>query len=310
MSVRQKVLLVIGAIVLGAIVVFVDMKLEKRKETVAAPNVAHAIENRLNQAKKPKKAALVAETCARGACECAVVAGRHGLDVDAFTEVLAVLAVASQTCPASDAAAAIHAEAVARMGDDDRGKSEASQVLAKDPKNPFGLYALALVAYRDAAFAEATTQARRAVDAGRGATAHLLAGLVAYAQNDFDTAGREFRAMLETEPDDLDALFNLALVAQRQNRYTDARELYLKVANLDPMHKNSRYNLAIMAHSVGANDEANHHLAKFEAIAPGDERLPKLKALLASPSDPAAVTVPAVSGAVGAAPASSRAQAR
>jgi tetratricopeptide (TPR) repeat protein len=164
---------------------------------------------------------------------------------------------------------------------------------------------LSLVAYRSSALAEAMGQARRAVDAGRGATAHLLAGLIAYAQNDLDLSAKEFRAMLETEPDDLDALFNLALVAQRQNRYTEARELYLKVANLDPTHKNSRYNLAIMAHSIGANDEANHHLAKFESIAPGDERLPKLKALLASPGDPTAVAVPAVTGAVGVAPASS-----
>jgi tetratricopeptide (TPR) repeat protein len=256
-------------------------------------------------AKKPKKAALVAEACAKSACECAVVAGRHGLDIDAFTEVLAVLAVASQSCPASDAAAAIHAEAVARMGDSDRGKSEATQVLAKDPHNPFGLYALSLIAYRSSALADALNQARRAVDAGRGATAHLLAGLVAYAQNDLELSNKEFRAMLDTEPDDLDALFNLALVAQRQNRYTEARELYLKVATLDPTHKNSRYNLAIMAHAIGANDEANHHLTKFEAIAPGDERLPKLKALLASPSDPTAGAVPAVTGAVGVAPVAS-----
>jgi tetratricopeptide (TPR) repeat protein len=306
MNLRQKVLLAIGAVVLAIIVVLVDMKLEKRKETVAAPNVARAVEMRLTQAKKPKKAALVAEACAKNACECAVVAGRNGLDIDAYTEVLAVLAVAGQTCPASDASAAIHAEAVARMGDNDRGKSEASQVLAKSPNDPFGLYALSLVAYRSSSFGEATTFARRAVDAGRGATAHLLGGLIAYAQNDFDGAAREFRAMLETEPDDLDALFNLALLAQHQNRYTDARELYLKVANLDPTHKNARYNLAIMAHSVGANDEANHHLAKFESISPGDERLPKLKALLSSPADLAPPGAPPIQGAVGAvAPASS-----
>jgi tetratricopeptide (TPR) repeat protein len=302
MSPRQKVLLVIGAIVLGLIVVFVDMRLERGREKVAAPNVAHAIEARLDAAKKPKKAALVADACARGPCECAVVAGRNGLDIDAFTEVLAVLAIASQACPASDATAAIHAEAVARLGDGERGKSEAMQVLAKNPNDPFGLYALSLIAYRASSLPEAMTYARRAVDAGRGPTAHLLAGLIAYAENDFDLSSREFRAMLETDPDDLDALFNLALVSQRQNRYTEARELYLKVANLDPTHRNSRYNLAIMAHSVGADDEAKHHLAKFESIAPGDERIPKLKALLATPSDPGAVAVPAVTGALGQVP--------
>src|SRR5206468_2573390 len=87
--------------------------------------------------------------------------------------------------------------------------------------------------------------------------------------------------------------------AQRQNRYTDARELYLKVANLDPSHRNSRYNLAIMAHSVGANDEAQHHLAKFESIAPGDERIPKLRALLGTPVETNGPAMPAVTGAVG-----------
>jgi tetratricopeptide (TPR) repeat protein len=305
----QKLVIALGALVLAAVVVYVDMRLEKRKQTQGAPEVVAAVEARLLAAKKSKKAAAVTEACTKGICACAPVAARNGLDVDAYAEVLAVLAIAAQSCPADDMTAALHAEGVARMTDNDRAKAEAAQVLAKDPNNPYGLYSMALVNYRAGELPEALAIARRAAAAGRGPTAHLLTGLVAYAMGNLESAAAEFRAITMEDPDDLDALFNLALIAQRQDRYTEAREGYLRVANLDPNNKNARYNLAILAHSIGANDEAQYHFTKFQSIAAGDDRIEKLKSLLETrePTRPAA---PAISGAIGVAPPISSATAR
>jgi len=304
MSRAQKLLLVVAALIVGVVVVYVDTRVQRGKETATGSGVVSAVEARLAMAKKSKKLALVSQACPRMSCECAAVAGRQELDVDAHLEVLGVLAAASQMCPANAANAALHAEAVARLGDVDRSKSEAGQVLAKDPNSPYGLYALSLAAYRAGNLEEAMASAQRAIAAGRGATANLLAGLIAYNLGNFDVASSQFRSVLDSEPDDIEALFNLALVAQRQGRYTEAREGYLNVTRVDPSYKNARYNLAILAHSIGATDEANHHLAKFESMAQGDERVQKLKLLLATPPEQApARATPPLSAAVGAAPA-------
>ncbi len=85
MTRTQKVLLAIAALVLGAIVVYVDTRVQKKTQSVTVPNVAQAIATRLVAAKKPKKAALVTDACKASGCECAIVAGRNGLDIDAFS---------------------------------------------------------------------------------------------------------------------------------------------------------------------------------------------------------------------------------
>ena len=280
--IRTPRILLVTALVAGVIAVFAVVVWRRRKDVQTAPDVALAVVKRLEAAKKPERAALVASACKKDICACAGVAGRNGLDIDAHLEVLEVLAAAGASCPDNKETGGLHAEAVARLGDNDRATKEATQVLAQDPNNPFGLYAMSLVDYRMARPAQAMTQVSRAIDAGRGATAHLLAGLIASNQNDLEGAARHFRAMLKTDPDDLDGLFNLAMVAQRSKHYTEARESFLRVANLDPTHKNARYHLAILAHSIGADDEANHHMAKFESLAPGDKRIGELKTLLGS----------------------------
>src|SRR5262245_16449199 len=135
----QKFLLVVAALVVGAVVVYVDLRLQRGKQADGIPSAVRGVEIRLALAKKPQKAARVKEACANGGCACAVVAATQGLDIDAHLEALGVLSAASETCPPSDATGALHAEAIARLGETERGKSEAYQVIGRDPKNPYGL---------------------------------------------------------------------------------------------------------------------------------------------------------------------------
>ncbi len=64
----------------------------------------------------------------------------------------------------------------------------------------------------------------------------------------------------------------------------DAREAYLKVIQLDPMNLDARFNLGLLAHSIGADDEARHHLEKLKAMAPQDEWVARLTLTLNAPN--------------------------
>ena len=87
--------------------------------------------------------------------------------------------------------------------------------------------------------------------------------------------------MLHDAPNDVPALYDLALVDQTENRYHAAREGYLRVLRLEPRNLDARYNLAVLTQSIGARAEAQHHVAEFEKVAPpGDTRAVALKQLV------------------------------
>ena len=93
--------------------------------------------------------------------------------------------------------------------------------------------------------------------------------------------------MLKNEPDDTEATYNFALVAQRQGSYGVARWNYLKLTRLDPRNQDARYNLALLAHSVGALEEAQHHARKFVELNPAPARAEALAAALERPPEKA-----------------------
>jgi len=221
-------------------------------------------------------------SCRERDCACAKQAAGFGLDVEAAEEVLELTKL-GQSCTPADFDG-IRAEALVRKGDEAAGLEEASKVLARSPQNPNALYARALSGYRrkDAqamAFAESSERA------GRGWSATLLVGLIAFQSGDLERAMRSFRGLLSSDPDDVDALFNLGVAAQKAGRYGEARTSYLRVTRLVPEHADARHNLVILAHSVGAFDEANHHLEKFRKLSPNDSRLAGLRAALAAPPE-------------------------
>jgi tetratricopeptide (TPR) repeat protein len=139
------------------------------------------------------------------------------------------------------------------------------------------------------AHAEAAAAARRAIAAGRGDGAYFLLGLASLQVGDLEAARQAFGKVVESEPDDVDALYNLGLTAQRQNRYGESRRQYLRVLKLKPKYSAARFNLGILAHSVGATAEAQHHLEKLRQAAPGDSMVKDLeRALSAPPPNPPA----------------------
>ncbi|MFZ5891382.1 MAG: tetratricopeptide repeat protein [Myxococcota bacterium] len=249
---------------------------------------AKTIETRLRALEREHTAQRVASECRASSCDCIRAAVRAELDLDNVNQAQIMLKHPPASCEAALAGA--RAELAARRGEHAAARTAAEKALARDPQDGFALYALAADAYRSGRRSEALDFAVRASSANRGSASLCLEALIALENGELPRAERALRRALELEPNDTAALANLGLVAQRQNRYLDARETYLKVTRLDPRHKDARYNLALLTQSVGARAEAEHHLTKFEKIAPNDERLPRLRTLIAqTPANPSMV---------------------
>jgi tetratricopeptide (TPR) repeat protein len=253
----------------------------ERKPSLVLATPLAAIERALDAKHLSKRAARLRERCREHDCDCAAEASSAGLDVEALDAVVTILGVSAR-CQPRGPFDGIRAEALVRKNDPS-GMKESGAVLAKSPNDPHALYAQALFGYRLQQFDAARGLAERSRAAGRGTPAVFLAGLVEFAANDLDGARSQFRAVLAAEPEDVDALFNLGVIAQRQERYGEARANYLRVTRLAPSHENARYHLAILAHSIGAADEARHHLAKFRALGATADRVRTLETELARP---------------------------
>jgi tetratricopeptide (TPR) repeat protein len=254
----------------------------KAKRDAHSGDAIRQIEARVEAKRRPKWLAALRTACSAPGCGCSKKAAAIALDADALDPVLAVVAHARSCAPVEFDG--FRAEALVRKNDPS-GLELVSKILAGSTQNPNALYALALSSYRGQRLTPALELAEAAERAGRGWSATLLVGLVAYESGDFARARASFRILLRDDPDDVDALFNLGVTAQRENRYGEARSSYLRVARLEPGHADARHNLVILTHSFGAVDEAAHHFAKFRELAPNDPRIAALEAVLAKPPE-------------------------
>ncbi len=106
--------------------------------------------------------------------------------------------------------------------------------------------------------------------------------------------GARWRRRCATTADPARAYFQLGLVEQQAGRYNAAREAYLRSASADPTGYAARYNLATLAHGVGADEEARHHLDVLLRHHPNDvTALTLQRAIDRAPPTPAAALHPA-----------------
>lgn len=253
----------------------------RRRPELDVGRPLRSIEHKVDDRQRRHQAQRLRAACKRKDCDCVAAASEAGLDVDAGRDVLDLLTVAKD-CQ-FPALGGVRAEASARAGSTAEGLRQAADVLAKNPRDAHARTAQGLVAYQSGAWPSAIQSLEDATSLGAGDGALALLGLARYYKNDLVGARTAFQALLAHEPDDLEAEYNLALVAQKQNRYGEARKLYLAVLRARPEQRQARYNMAILAHSIGAEPEAQHHAALLEKTAPGDPMLARLSAALAEP---------------------------
>ncbi|WP_437942264.1 tetratricopeptide repeat protein [Sorangium sp. So ce341] len=190
---------------------------------------------------------------------------------------------ARERCPEQKSARAVLAEALAVAGRPERARAEAQAAL-EDGGDPSRLrYALALAHQREGRLSEARAEAERAIEAGAGRKAQLLAGALAILAGDLDGARARLAPLAEQDPSDAEALYNLALVADKRGDYNGARQGYLAALKADPRNADARYNLALLTFRAGILEESRHHVRKFIDAFPDDPRGQKLAQTTGTP---------------------------
>lgn len=161
-----------------------------------------------------------------------------------------------------------------------KGEAAEAEQVAKNAlswsNDPRLQYALAAAVQSQGRIPEATELARKAVDQGAGRDAQMLLAALTIVSGDLETATTTLNNLIAASPNDADARYNLALIADKKNDYNGAREGYLAALRLDPILANARYNLSLLTLRRGIVDESRHHARKFAEMVPGDPRIPEL----------------------------------
>jgi tetratricopeptide (TPR) repeat protein len=220
---------------------------------------------------------LVDRCVATNPTHCTCLAKRSDLrqrshDVDA---ALADARLASTTCPQDASAQVALIVALVAKGEATQAEEIARAALTQNSDAKLH-YGLAVALQGQGRLQDAATSARRAVELGAGRDAELLVAALAILSGDLDAAKTTLAALVAASPNDAEARYDLALVADKKNDYNGAREGYLAALKLDPNLANARYNLSLLTLRRGVIDEARHHAKKFAEAAPGDPRIPEL----------------------------------
>jgi tetratricopeptide (TPR) repeat protein len=175
------------------------------------------------------------------------------------------------------------AEALARIGSAD-AKEAIVKALANNADDAHALFAQAyqsVLAGEPGATAGLLDQAERA---GRGAPVDTLRGVWQLRSRQTEPAKASFERAIAADPNEVDALYNLAALEATRGLYNRPRGLFLKVLKLRPEHLDARFALASLTFKAGATSEANRHATLLEASAPtGDTRVLRLRELMKAP---------------------------
>ncbi|MEU6093787.1 tetratricopeptide repeat protein [Streptomyces sp. NPDC047079] len=114
----------------------------------------------------------------------------------------------------------------------------------------------------------ADSKAASAARKPRDANALLQAALLQEQYHDTAGAARTYRRVLELDPRNKVAWYNLGVLAQRAGRTADARAAYDKALKLDPKYASALFNEAVLLKSSDT-DRAITLLRRAIAAAPG-----------------------------------------
>ncbi|MEP6707955.1 MAG: tetratricopeptide repeat protein, partial [Pyrinomonadaceae bacterium] len=105
---------------------------------------------------------------------------------------------------------------------------------------------------------------RAAVLDPRAPQPHYILGLIARAQNRFTDATNEFEKVLKIDPDDVGTNINLGQIFVQQKKQTEAIAAFRKAIAAEPYNQTALYNLGILLTRMGAKEEGQRLIQKFQ----------------------------------------------
>ncbi len=100
----------------------------------------------------------------------------------------------------------------------------------------------------------------------------LERGYVAYQKKDYESSKREYKRVLDEEPNNHDALLGIAAVSLQHEDLEHAREIYIRLLELDPRDPHAHAGLANIAQTGGA-DLSETKLKQLIEYRPDDSHL-------------------------------------
>jgi tetratricopeptide (TPR) repeat protein len=216
-----------------------------------------------------------------GSCACLSRRAHIWIRKSAPQQALQDAHEAVAACPDDPGSRAALITARAYKGDALEAEMEARAALGRRDHALYH-YALAIALDAQGKRTEAIDEARRAVDGGAGRDAAVTLGVLAIVVGDLDTAQKALAPVVAANPQDAEAQYDLALVAQKSNRYNEARQGYLAALTADPTMADARYNLVDLTLRQHVIEEARYHARRFAEAFPDDPRNAVLAQMVAA----------------------------
>jgi tetratricopeptide (TPR) repeat protein len=120
---------------------------------------------------------------------------------------------------------------------------------------------------RQAQFQDAAVELRRVLETDPdNLLAHYNLGFIAYRSRDYDTAMQHLKRTLELRPDHPEAHYTLGLTYMALGRYDDAVASLERAIAIDPKHVGAHFNLASAAARAGRMDLAQREQKVYAEI--------------------------------------------
>jgi tetratricopeptide (TPR) repeat protein len=114
---------------------------------------------------------------------------------------------------------------------------------------------------------DAATEARAAVERlPEVPQAHYVAGLIARAEDNLDTASSAFERVLKIDPADPGAKVNLGQIALQQREFDRALTLFREAAAAEPYNVTATYSIALALMRSAKQDEGRKAMQQFEQL--------------------------------------------
>jgi tetratricopeptide (TPR) repeat protein len=161
------------------------------------------------------------------------------------------------------------------------------EVLRLDPTNTLAMLQLGKSYYKARDYESAASSLARIPNGDANANeAQFYLGLAAFYAGHMDKADAAFRSLASRLPL-TEVLNNLGVVAARRGQ-RDARDYFEKIVQTDPNEPDYRFNLAVTLYREGNNEEASRQLRALLALYPDAEAKTFLEAIIsgAQPARP------------------------
>lgn len=141
-----------------------------------------------------------------------------------------------------------------------------NQVIQEDPVNDLALYLLGIIYYKSGNTQEAIKHLESAISVNPADDYIKDLADVYFDINDYETAIRLYKKVLENHPENLEILFNVGLANYNSKKYQEAVEAYTTVVQLNPDDYEALNNLGLSYYALDCFDKAHESFSKAVSL--------------------------------------------